>query len=435
MTLLERFAAGRLPAQQRRAGRRCLLPRRPRLAAASPTRSAVLRRVRRLAAAGIAILGLADLVSAVVPPQVAWAAPSSVRLHPPRGERGSRRPRRPRGRRPARRSPAGSAAANARPGSSRYCCSAGTVALHLDPPRRGRPVGRRPRRWWRCSGGRGSRSGPALTCRLCARACDTARWRRWRSPSSARRSSGACRRRDPSGQPISLIDGLVGDRRPTRRHPYSGTQPASGRLLLPGSVRDRTRAAIRRSGARLPARRRPAAIASVATRYRRACGRRRSPPRHGHARLLRPAERQAGLPRARRARRVRDLRRDLPRVAGPDLRTRKSATSSGRRFAASRTSTAGRSPCSALARSGCPSYRRSGMHERYIGDEGVVDVRTFSLEGGTRKGLRQAVNRIAKYGYTISFHDPARIGPGARGGGAGRSWSRAAGARSSGASL
>ncbi len=56
------------------------------------------------------------------------------------------------------------------------------------------------------------------------------------------------------------------------------------------------------------------------------------------------------------------------------------------------------------------AYRRSGMHERYIGDEGVVDVRTFSLEGGTRKGLRQAVNRIAKYGYTISFHDPARIG-------------------------
>jgi lysylphosphatidylglycerol synthetase-like protein (DUF2156 family) len=55
------------------------------------------------------------------------------------------------------------------------------------------------------------------------------------------------------------------------------------------------------------------------------------------------------------------------------------------------------------------AYRRSGMHERYIGDEGVVDVRTFTLDGGSRKGLRQAVNRIAKYGYTISFHDPARI--------------------------
>jgi lysylphosphatidylglycerol synthetase-like protein (DUF2156 family) len=62
------------------------------------------------------------------------------------------------------------------------------------------------------------------------------------------------------------------------------------------------------------------------------------------------------------------------------------------------------------------TYRRSGMHERYIGDEGVVDVRTFSLEGGSRKGLRQAVNRIAKYGYTISFHDPARMEPGLQAG-------------------
>jgi lysylphosphatidylglycerol synthetase-like protein (DUF2156 family) len=53
-----------------------------------------------------------------------------------------------------------------------------------------------------------------------------------------------------------------------------------------------------------------------------------------------------------------------------------------------------------------PIYRQSGMRDLYIGDEGVVDVRTLSLGGGTKKGLRQAVNRIAKYGYTISFHDP-----------------------------
>jgi lysylphosphatidylglycerol synthetase-like protein (DUF2156 family) len=54
-------------------------------------------------------------------------------------------------------------------------------------------------------------------------------------------------------------------------------------------------------------------------------------------------------------------------------------------------------------------YRRSGMRDLYVGDEAVVDVRTFSLAGGTHKGLRQAVNRIAKYGYTISFHDPATV--------------------------
>src|SRR6202011_5203434 len=39
----------------------------------------------------------------------------------------------------------------------------------------------------------------------------------------------------------------------------------------------------------------------------------------------------------------------------------------------------------------------------------------FTLEGGRYKGLRQAVNRIAKYGYTTTFHDPARLTPGLRG--------------------
>jgi lysylphosphatidylglycerol synthetase-like protein (DUF2156 family) len=59
-----------------------------------------------------------------------------------------------------------------------------------------------------------------------------------------------------------------------------------------------------------------------------------------------------------------------------------------------------------------PVYRAFGMHDLYVGDEAVVDVQSFSLEGGRHKGLRQAVNRIARYGYTISFHDPARPEPG-----------------------
>jgi lysyl-tRNA synthetase class 2 len=53
------------------------------------------------------------------------------------------------------------------------------------------------------------------------------------------------------------------------------------------------------------------------------------------------------------------------------------------------------------------SYRSFGMHDLYVGDEAVVDVGSFSLEGGRHKGLRQAVNRVAKHGYTISFHDPS----------------------------
>jgi lysylphosphatidylglycerol synthetase-like protein (DUF2156 family) len=58
-----------------------------------------------------------------------------------------------------------------------------------------------------------------------------------------------------------------------------------------------------------------------------------------------------------------------------------------------------------------PTYQASGMRFLYIGDEAVVDPRTFSLEGGKMKGLRQAVNRVARYGYTVRFLDPAHLVP------------------------
>ena len=56
-----------------------------------------------------------------------------------------------------------------------------------------------------------------------------------------------------------------------------------------------------------------------------------------------------------------------------------------------------------------PVYRDSGMHNIYLGDEAVVHAQSFSLAGGDMKGLRQAHNRIAKHGYTASFHDPCRL--------------------------
>jgi lysylphosphatidylglycerol synthetase-like protein (DUF2156 family) len=58
-----------------------------------------------------------------------------------------------------------------------------------------------------------------------------------------------------------------------------------------------------------------------------------------------------------------------------------------------------------------PLYRASGLHDLYVGDEAVVDCSRFTLEGGRHKGLRQAVNRIARHGYTVSFHDPGRLDP------------------------
>ncbi len=55
------------------------------------------------------------------------------------------------------------------------------------------------------------------------------------------------------------------------------------------------------------------------------------------------------------------------------------------------------------------TYAGAGFHHLYLGDEAVVNCPTFSLEGGKMKGLRQACGRLAKKGYTVSFHDPATI--------------------------
>ncbi len=59
-----------------------------------------------------------------------------------------------------------------------------------------------------------------------------------------------------------------------------------------------------------------------------------------------------------------------------------------------------------------PVYRASGMHDLYIGDEAVVDVRRFSLDGKQNKSLRQSVGRVEKAGYRVEFVDPAQLEPG-----------------------
>lgn len=56
-----------------------------------------------------------------------------------------------------------------------------------------------------------------------------------------------------------------------------------------------------------------------------------------------------------------------------------------------------------------PVYRASGMHALYIGDEAVIDVRRFSLEGKQNKSLRQSAGRVAKAGYTVEFFDPSKL--------------------------
>jgi lysylphosphatidylglycerol synthetase-like protein (DUF2156 family) len=58
-----------------------------------------------------------------------------------------------------------------------------------------------------------------------------------------------------------------------------------------------------------------------------------------------------------------------------------------------------------------PLYQTAGMHHLYMGDEAIVDCPTFSLAGGKMKGLRQAVTRLERHGYTVEFLDPANIDP------------------------
>ncbi len=61
--------------------------------------------------------------------------------------------------------------------------------------------------------------------------------------------------------------------------------------------------------------------------------------------------------------------------------------------------------------SSLPTYRRAGMRSLYIGDEAIVPLADFDLGGGHKKGLRQAVNRIARHGYQVSFYDPRHLEP------------------------
>lgn len=54
-------------------------------------------------------------------------------------------------------------------------------------------------------------------------------------------------------------------------------------------------------------------------------------------------------------------------------------------------------------------YERSGLRAVYLGDEAIVDCAGFTLEGGSMKGLRQAANRVRRAGYSVTFHDPTEL--------------------------
>jgi phosphatidylglycerol lysyltransferase len=51
-------------------------------------------------------------------------------------------------------------------------------------------------------------------------------------------------------------------------------------------------------------------------------------------------------------------------------------------------------------------YRDLSRKSLFLGQEGVVDLSVFTLEGGERKSIRNAINKIAEQGYSSNIHNP-----------------------------
>ncbi len=51
-------------------------------------------------------------------------------------------------------------------------------------------------------------------------------------------------------------------------------------------------------------------------------------------------------------------------------------------------------------------YRSLGFRMVKIGEEGIVDLKTFTMQGKAGKNLRTAVNRMTKMGYEVKFYPP-----------------------------
>ena len=59
----------------------------------------------------------------------------------------------------------------------------------------------------------------------------------------------------------------------------------------------------------------------------------------------------------------------------------------------------------------CPLYEGLGLHTMYVGDEAVVDVSRFSLEGRPIRKVRQSVTRLTKAGYAAEVHELRALDP------------------------
>jgi phosphatidylglycerol lysyltransferase len=53
-----------------------------------------------------------------------------------------------------------------------------------------------------------------------------------------------------------------------------------------------------------------------------------------------------------------------------------------------------------------PVYKSLKKKSMFLGQEGVVDLGKFSLEGGSRKSIRNAISKVKERGYKIYIHTP-----------------------------
>jgi lysyl-tRNA synthetase class 2 len=54
-------------------------------------------------------------------------------------------------------------------------------------------------------------------------------------------------------------------------------------------------------------------------------------------------------------------------------------------------------------------YRELGFHALYHGDEAIIDIASFTLVGGERKSVRQAVKRVARKGYEVAVYSASEL--------------------------
>lgn len=54
-------------------------------------------------------------------------------------------------------------------------------------------------------------------------------------------------------------------------------------------------------------------------------------------------------------------------------------------------------------------YKRAGFRAIQIGQEGIVDLSSFLLEGGERKSIRGSVNKMKRLGYTAEVLEPPHL--------------------------